>query len=453
MGSNYLWKPYENVRNPTSCHDYLGRQGQCKPIRHCGGLEILKKIRYRPQVCYFQNMEPIVCCIKKPRHSSHKPISYHPNRSELTSVHRRPPKHRFSAPQTGSGPKFVPKKPKKNFSFASMHSKNCGLRYNLRPTQRIVNGREVSPNEYPWMAGILVAKRYNGLFAVNEIADQLPRNAPPVPNTSTASSRINKRSLPVHPLLRIHRSHSSSHWVNISPGFHSNSATSLANSTKFKPLILNPITSSRHLSRLIRRSLIIKAYQECGASIISRHHILTAGHCLHHFKSDNVQVGVGSIHVKELRIYTVRKLYVHPGYNRSQYYNDIAILELEKPLLFDKQVQPICIPTVDELSDHGLDRSYVGDPNEDEHVQPWTLPTADSHLKMSVVIGWGMTTYEGSGSDTLLKAHLRIVKLRECARIYAKMRARQIPKGITKHFICASGKLIFCHKFSIFLLN
>ena len=46
--------------------------------------------------------------------------------------------------------------------------------------------------------------------------------------------------------------------------------------------------------------------------------------------------------------YQVKKVFRHEDYNvPSPINNDIALLELEKPILFNTYVQPICLPQAD----------------------------------------------------------------------------------------------------------
>lgn len=55
---------------------------------------------------------------------------------------------------------------------------------------------------------------------------------------------------------------------------------------------------------------------------------------------------------------------MHPKYNKKQFYNDIAILELNDTLVFNENVQPICLPDRQLLKSFNLDESYVGRAND-----------------------------------------------------------------------------------------
>ena len=78
-------------------------------------------------------------------------------------------------------------------------------------------------------------------------------------------------------------------------------------------------------------------------------------------------------------MYTIRRLHVHPKYNKKQFYDDIAIIELEDALIFNENVQPICIPDRQLLKSFNLDESYVGKPTDDVTFEERSSLRASSH--------------------------------------------------------------------------
>ncbi|KAJ8686929.1 hypothetical protein QAD02_022723 [Eretmocerus hayati] len=83
----------------------------------------------------------------------------------------------------------------------------------------------------------------------------------------------------------------------------------------------------------------------CGGSIISRHHVITAGHCV---DSSNLTVRAGSSYRgRGGSVHKVLKVIRHENYVFKSYYsvpeNDIAILFVKEPFKFDKTRQPVSI--------------------------------------------------------------------------------------------------------------
>ncbi|KAL4237201.1 Enteropeptidase [Mactra antiquata] len=85
----------------------------------------------------------------------------------------------------------------------------------------------------------------------------------------------------------------------------------------------------------------------CGGSIISDRWVVTAGHCVHDLE-DNPQVlsviaGVNDIQDDTSEVRYISEVINHPQYNYI-FHADIALLRLESPLIFNKDIQPICLP-------------------------------------------------------------------------------------------------------------
>ncbi|XP_054145421.1 coagulation factor IX [Melozone crissalis] len=87
----------------------------------------------------------------------------------------------------------------------------------------------------------------------------------------------------------------------------------------------------------------------CGATIINEKWLVTAAHCLKPGFTHNLTAVAGEHdvrsddHTEQLR--KVVRLLPHPTYNASinEYHNDIALLELERPLTLNSYVTPVCL--------------------------------------------------------------------------------------------------------------
>ncbi|XP_075369271.1 coagulation factor IX [Mycteria americana] len=99
----------------------------------------------------------------------------------------------------------------------------------------------------------------------------------------------------------------------------------------------------------------------CGASIINEKWVVSAAHCLQ--PGDNVTAVAGEYNTNEddntEQRRKVVKIIPHPTYNATinKHHNDIALLELDRPLSFNSYVTPICIGSrefTNALLKHGM---------------------------------------------------------------------------------------------------
>ncbi|KAG7200507.1 hypothetical protein KM043_001071 [Ampulex compressa] len=147
-------------------------------------------------------------------------------------------------------------------------------------------------------------------------------------------------------------------------------------------------------------------YHYCGATIISEEWVLTAAHCSQQpIKDYTLRTGStlvdagGSLH-------KLKEIIVHEKYSKNFWgvpTNDIALMRLEKPLVFDDTRQPILLFEQDELSTPGAN---------------------------AVVTGWGWTSRELP--KVLQTVQVPIVSKEYCNKAYRSM------NGIAKGQICAA---------------
>lgn len=84
----------------------------------------------------------------------------------------------------------------------------------------------------------------------------------------------------------------------------------------------------------------------CGATVISRKHLLTAAHCTYTFDHREIRVYLGGHDIAKdfTEIRRIKSVEEHEYYDGVSFNNDIALIELDKPIKFGPKVQPACLP-------------------------------------------------------------------------------------------------------------
>ncbi len=83
---------------------------------------------------------------------------------------------------------------------------------------------------------------------------------------------------------------------------------------------------------------------QCGATLITDQHVITAAHCVILFgvvlDSSQFMIRLGEHHIRNKTVndaeedYLVSKVLPHDGFNSKNWKNDIAIIKLDKKVLF-----------------------------------------------------------------------------------------------------------------------
>lgn len=133
---------------------------------------------------------------------------------------------------------------------------------------------------------------------------------------------------------------------------------------------------------------------QCGGSIITTAHVLSAAHCFEFSGITEVTVVAGEHNLDSSSETTTQVINAdvvsqHPDYDAESQKNDLAVITLSKNFEWDDNVGPICLSS-------GMD--HTGE--------------------LAVVAGWGTLTYSGSLPSKLQEVAVKVTKQSKCVKSY-----------------------------------
>ncbi|CAH0724813.1 unnamed protein product, partial [Brenthis ino] len=153
--------------------------------------------------------------------------------------------------------------------------------------------------------------------------------------------------------------------------------------------------------------------QFCGGSLVDASHVVSAAHCVAHMTSwdvarltarlgdHNIRTNSETQHVER----KIKRVVRHRNFDMRTLYNDVAVLTLDQPVPFSKNIRPVCLPAGG--------RAYAG--------------------LMGTVIGWGSLRETGPQPSILQEVSIPIWTNAECRLKYGSA----APGGIVDHMLCA----------------
>ncbi|XP_066154042.1 plasminogen-like isoform X1 [Euwallacea fornicatus] len=147
----------------------------------------------------------------------------------------------------------------------------------------------------------------------------------------------------------------------------------------------------------------------CGGTLINRNYVLTAAHCLctgsghiDYLSPKSIKITISQYDLTKqgdgAYEMEVKGVTVHPKYQCNYVKDDIAILELERPVLWTESAAPACLPA------ETLEKAY-----------------SQFHDSVATVAGWGWTNeHRGNGqrSNILRKAKVQVIETEKCRSWY-----------------------------------